>query len=306
MQAQLSFEGVIPPVVTPFSLDGGLDLEGLEAQIGWLAGRGLSGILVAGSTGEAPLLSPEERRLAVERAAALKEDGALLMAGTGAQTTDETIRLTEDAAGAGADAVLVLNPFYYRGLMTVDTLEAHYRAVADHSPVPVLLYNVPMFTGLPLSPDLVERLAEHENIVGMKDSSGDLRHLQIFLERTPPDFKVLNGNAFITGAAALSGVSGVILAVGNLFPEICVALFEAGRSGDVDTVRELQTSLNALTRATQVAHGIPGLKAAADLLGGFGGLPRRPIQPVSEDARNELAAALSQAGFDLASPTATD
>ena len=306
MQAQPSFEGVIPPVVTPFSLDGELDLDGLATQLGWLAGRGLSGILVVGSTGEAPLLSREERRLAVERAAALKEDGALLMAGTGAQSTRETIRLTEDAAHAGAEAVLVLNPSYYSGLMTVDALEDHYRSVADHSPVPVFLYNVPMFTGLPLSPELVERLAGHENIVGMKDSSGDLRNLQVFLERTPPDFQVLNGNPFITGAAALSGVSGVILAVGNLFPELCVALFEAGRKGDVEAVRELQTSLNALTRATQVAHGIPGLKAAADLLGGCGGLPRLPIRPASEDARREMAAVLSQAGFELASPAVPD
>ena len=297
VRARPSFEGVIPPVVTPFSLEGELDLEGLEAQLRWLSGRGLAGILVCGSTGEAPHLTREERRRLIERAAAAREEGTILMAGTGAQSTRETLLLTGDAARAGADAVLVVTPFYYKSLMTAETLVAHYEAVADASPVPVLLYSVPSFTGLAVPPDAVERLARHENILGMKDSSGDLCSLQVFLERTPPDFQVLNGSAFITGAAGTAGATGAIVAMGNVAPELCVALFEAGCADDGERVRELQTVFNALTRAIQGMYGIPGIKAAVDLLGGCGGAPRLPLREVTPQAREEIAAALREAGL---------
>jgi 4-hydroxy-tetrahydrodipicolinate synthase len=292
----MSFEGVIPPVVTPFSLEGDLDLGGLESQIKWLSGRGLAGILVAGSTGEAPLLGREERRLMMEKAAAVREQGTVLMVGTGAQSTRETVVFTVDAGHAGADAALVFNPFYFKGAMTVDAHVAHFEAVADASPVPVLLYNVPLFTGLAIPPEAVERLAQHENIVGMKDSSGDLRTLQTFLERTPPEFQVLNGSALITGMSAAAGATGVILAMANVVPDLCVDLFDAGAADDMDRVRELQASLNFLTREIQGAHGIPGIKVAAELLGGFGGFPRSPIRPATEDAKERIRAALAEAG----------
>jgi 4-hydroxy-tetrahydrodipicolinate synthase len=297
MPALPSFTGVIPPVVTPFSLQDEIDLDGLEAQIRWLSGRGLAGLLVAGSTGEAPLLDRDERRRLTERAAAVREEGTVLLVGTGAQSTRQTLEYTADAAEAGADAVLVVNPSYFAGAMNAEALAAHFETVADGSPVPVLLYSVPKFTHLAIPPDVVERLARHENIIGMKDSSGDLRSLHTFLERTPPDFQVLTGSPLITAAAAAAGAAGAILAMANIAPEMCIETFAAGLEGDLDGMRAFQTELNALTRATQNTWGIPGLKAAADLLGGFGGFPRPPLQPLDEPGREQVGAVLAGAGL---------
>jgi len=297
MRARPSFEGVIPPVVTPFSLDGEVDLEGLERQVSWLSGRGLAGILILGSTGEAPLVDRDERKAIIERAAARKEEGTVLMAGTGAEGTRQTIQLSRDAAEAGADSVLVVNPSYYAGAMTVEGMSAHFEAVADASPVPILLYTVPKFTNLAIPPAVVERLARHENCVGIKDSSGDLCSLHTFMERTSPDFQVLTGSPLILGAAGAAGAAGGILAVANLFPELCIRLFEAGRQGEVETLRTLQTEVNVLTRRIQGAWGIPGLKVGADMLGGFGGYPRPPLRPLNGEGKAGVEAALSEAGL---------
>ena len=234
----------------------------------------------------------------IERAVAIKEKGTIVMAGSGAQRTRDAVAFTEDAGRAGADAVLVVNPFYYKGLMTADALVAHFEAVADASTVPVLLYSVAMFTGMAIPTDVVERLAAHENIVGMKDSSGDLRSVQTFLERTPPEFQVLNGSAAITGMSATAGAVGAILAMGNVVPDLCVELFETGAADEMEKVRELQTTLNFLTREIQGAYGIPGIKAAAELLGGFGGSSRAPIQPLTDEARKKIGAALEQVGIE--------
>ena len=306
MPARPSFEGVIPPVVTPFSWEGELDLDGLEAQIRWLSGRGLAGFLIAGSTGEAPLLDREERRLVVERAASVVEEDGVLMVGTGSQSTRETVALTADAAEAGADAVLVVSPSFYAGRMTGEALYAHYETVAAESPVPVLLYTVPKFTHLAIPPEVVERLAAHSNIIGIKDSSGDLRSLHTFLERTPPEFQVTTGSPLIAGAAGAAGAVGAILGMANLAPELCIACFEAGRGGDLVAMRALQTELNALTQAIQGAFGIPGLKAAADLLGGCGGAPRRPMLGLTDGERERIAAALRDAGLEIVSPAEHD
>lgn len=296
MAVRADLEGVIPPVVTPFSSSGELDLEGLIAQLTWLGGRGLSGVLALGSTGEAPLLDEGERREVVTCCAEHREEGAFLLAGTGAESTRGAIRLSRDAGAAGADACLVVNPAYYKGAMTTDALVAHYEAVADSSEVPILLYSVPKFTGMPIPPDAVERLALHPNIIGLKDSSGDLRSLHAFLERTPPDFAVIEGASLILGAAVQAGAAGAILAVANFCPDLCVALHDAARAGENDRVNALQTELNVLTRRIQGAYGIPGLKVAAGLLGGAGGFPRPPLRPLSAEGTAAVQAALAEAG----------
>jgi len=178
--------------------------------------------------------------------------------------------------------------------------------VAGDSSVPVLLYTVPKFTHLAIPPEVVERLATHPNIVGMKDSSGDLRSLHAFLERTPPDFQVITGSPLIAGAAGAAGAVGAILGMANLAPELCIECFAAGCSGDLVAMRALQTELNALTHAVQGAFGIPGLKAAADLLGGCGGAPRRPIPVLTDGERERISAALRDAGLEPVSPAEPD
>jgi 4-hydroxy-2-oxoglutarate aldolase len=183
--------------------------------------------------------------------------------------------------------------------MTPSALRDHYLAVADASPLPVILYSIPQNTGVVLDHDLVEELAAHPGIIGLKDSAGDIRDLQFHLQRTPPGFHVITGAAVIAGFAAAAGADGAILAMANLVPELCVAVFEAGAAGRLEEMRDLQARLSHLTRAIQGRSGIAGLKAAADLLGGVGGPVRPPLQPVTEEERAAIAAALSEAGLDL-------
>ncbi|MFC1530329.1 dihydrodipicolinate synthase family protein [Gemmatimonadota bacterium] len=299
MASSLSPEGVIVPLVTPFSMDGSLDEAGLIDQLTWLSGRGLTGVVALGSTGEAPLLEPPERRRVIATAAANREPDTMLIAGAGVESTRLTIRLAEEAAEAGADAVLVVNPSFYRSAMSPGTLYDHYCAVAGASPLPVILYSIPQNTGLALGPDLVEELSAHPGIIGLKESGGDLRDLQLHLQRTPPGFSIITGAATIAGPAAASGASAAILAMANVVPELCVEVFAAGREGEVEEMRDLQARLSFLTRSIQGGYGISGVKAAVELLGGTGGELRAPLKPVDDDGRTAILAALREAGLEL-------
>lgn len=292
MESSLNLEGVIVPLVTPFSMDGSLDTGGLTRQLTWLAGKGLTGVVALGSTGEAPFLERGERREVIAAVAGHREKGSLLLAGIGVESTRLTIGLASDAAEAGADAVLVVNPSFYRSAMTHRVLFDHYTAVADSSPLPVVLYTIPQNTGLALNHDLVEELSSHPNIIGLKESGGDLRDLQLHLQRTPPEFSIITGAATIAGHAAAAGASAAILAMANVVPELCVEVFAAGRNGALEEMKDLQARLSFLTRSIQGRFGIAGIKAAAELLGGTGGLPRAPLKPVSDEERAAISAAL--------------
>ncbi len=280
-------------------MDGSLDEAGLVEQLTWLTGRGLTGVVALGSTGEAPFLEPPERRQVIATAAANREPETVLRAGVGAESTRLTIRLAEEAATAGADAVLVVNPSFYRSAMTPRTLFDHYSAVAGASPLPVILYSIPQNTGLALGPDLVEELAAHPGIIGLKESGGDLRDLQIHMHRTPPEFSIITGAATIAGPAAMSGACAAILAMANVVPALCVDVFTAGREGEVAEMRDLQARLSFLTRSIQGGYGIAGIKAAVELLGGTGGEPRAPLASVDDEGRNAILAALREAGIEL-------
>ncbi len=299
MEPSLNLEGVIVPLVTPFSLDGSLDTDGFTDQLTWLAGRGLTGVVALGSTGEAPYLERGERREIIAAAADNREEGILLLAGIGVESTHLTIGLASEAAEAGADALLVVNPSFYRSAMTPRVLLDHYTAVADSSPLPVVLYTIPQNTGLALSHDLVEELSLHPNIIGLKESGGDLRDLQLHLQRTPPEFSIITGAATIAGHAAAAGASGAILAMANVVPELCVELFNAGRDGALEEMKEMQARLSFLTRSIQGRFGIAGMKAAAELLGGKGGLPRAPLKPVTDEERSAIRVALIEGGVEI-------
>ncbi len=294
MGTLLNFEGVIVPVVTPFSLDGAVDPEGLEAQLEWLSGKGMAGIAALGSTGEAVLLEREERVRVIEVCAANREKDSIFLVGSGAESTAATLAYARDAAQLGADAIMVLTPSYYKARMTSQALCDHFRIVADNSDLPVVLYNMPSNTGLNLSVEAAGELSTHPNIIGLKDSNGDLRNLQQYLERTPPEFNLLVGSAFILGASVAAGAVGGIIAMANAVPELCVELFEAARAGDMDGMLELQPRLGFLTRVIQGGFGIAGIKAAADMLGGHGGPPRSPLPQLSEEDKATIDAALRE------------
>lgn len=289
--------GVLPPVVTPFSPDAGetLDLDGFRANLRAWNRTGLSGYLVLGSNGETVYLTEREKEevLAAAREAAAPEK--ILMAGTGCESTRATVELTRLAAKHGADCALVLTPAYYKSQMTPAALETHYRRVADAAPIPILLYNVPQFTGINLSATLVARLAEHPNIVGIKDSSGNLGQLGEIVRQTPEDFAVFVGSAPVFYPALCVGAVGGILAVANVLPERWVELFERFRSGDHPGALALQRDLTPLAAAVTATHGVGGLKIAMTLRGYVGGAVRGPLVS-PEGARAELEAELVRLG----------
>lgn len=293
----MRLQGIFPPLVTPFQADGGLDLAAFEANLERYAAFDLGGYLVLGSNGEAGSLDVDER-LRLVRAARAGARGRPLLAGTGFESTRATVMFTRQAADAGADAALVLTPHFYRSQMTLDALRRHFEAVADASPIPVLLYSVPQFTGLTFPAALAVALAAHPNVAGMKESSGDVALLGRIVAETPERFQVACGSAPVIYPALCSGATAGILAVACCAPAPVVALHAAFARGDHDTARRLQRALTPLATAVGAAHGVAGLKAAMDLAGFRGGDPRAPLLPASPAARDELRALLARLDED--------
>lgn len=286
------FQGVAPPVATPF--------RGEELAEDWLAenlvrysATGLSGIVVLGSNGEAVHLSREEKLKVVEVARQSVAQDMWLMVGAGEPTTRATVDLARQAGKLGADAVLVAPPFYYKESMKPQVLEEHYRKVAEESPIPVFLYNVPQFTGMNMEPSLVAALAEHPNIKGIKDSSGNISQLTEILRCSPEGFRVFVGSALVFLAALSVGAHGGILAAANVLPEAFVELREKFLKGQLEDARRLQWSLMAISRAVTGGYGIGGLKAAMELVGYKGGEPRLPLKRPGEEGMAHLRELLS-------------
>lgn len=291
---RVPLEGMVPPLVAPFAADGSLDLAAFEANFEAYEAAGVSGYLVLGSNGEAASLD-EAEKLELVRLARRAAGQRLLLAGTGLESTRATIALTRRAADLGADGALVLTPAYYKARMTEDVLRRHFEAVAEASPIPVLAYSAPAFTGLAWPPGLGAALAAHPRIVGMKDSSGDIGLLGRTLSEVPSSFAVACGSAPVIYPALCLGAPAGILAVTCCAPRPVVALYRAFRSGDHARALELQRALLPLAIAVTAGHGVPGLKAAMQLAGLRGGEPRAPLQPLPAGARGLLGALLAHA-----------
>jgi len=283
----LSLRGVVPPLVTPFRPDGALDVAGLERNLEQMASHAFSGFLVLGSSGEAQSLD-EDEKLQVIAVARRCLAGRPLLAGTGLESTRATVAFTRRAAEAGIDAALVLTPHYYRASMTFDALRRHFEAVADASPVPVYLYSVPAFTGLPWPPGLAESLAPHPRIVGMKESSGDVALLARIVAGAPPPFEAACGNARVYYPALCVGASGGVLSVANCLPAATLALHDAFVSGDHAGARALQAAILPLATAIGSRFGVAGIKGAMDAAGLHGGAVRAPLLPLPPEGREEL------------------
>jgi 4-hydroxy-2-oxoglutarate aldolase len=286
--------GVLPPLVTPFHDDGMLDRDGFEANLDAYAATGLSGYLVLGSNGEAASLEPEEKLLLV-RLARARAARRTLVVGTGLESTRATVALTRQVADLGADAVLVLTPHYYKTQMSAEALKRHFEAVAEASPVPVLVYSVPQVTGLTFSPALAAELARHPRIAGMKESSGDVGLLARIVAAVPSGFAVACGSGPVFYPALCVGAAAGILAVACCAPGPAVAVETAFRSGDHDRARRIQEALTPLAAAVTVGYGVAGLKLAMDLAGFRGGRPRAPLLDPPSQARDELALLLDRA-----------
>lgn len=280
-------QGVFPPVPTPFE-KGRFSPSRLKENISRWAQTGLAGFIVSGSNGESPYLSYEEK---VQAVAAAKEAAPKLhvIAGTGLETTEGTIQLTKACADAGADAALILPPHYFKGSMTDGVLIDFYQAVADESPIPVLLYNMPKNTGINLSADLIVQLSRHERIVGLKDSGGDIVQISQVVAKTAPDFAVFAGSGSFLMPALAMGAKGGMMAVANVAPKECVRLMEYMEKGLLAEARRLQQALIPLNALVTNRFGVPGLKAALDELGYFGGSPRPPLISLGDEDRRVIA-----------------
>jgi 4-hydroxy-2-oxoglutarate aldolase len=261
----------------------------------------LAGLVALGSNGEAPLLDDDESDAVIDTVRARVPRDRTLIAGVGRESTTATIAATKRAARAGVDAVLVRTPSYYKNVMSSDAFVRHYTAVADASTVPILLYNVTMFTGVNLSPDAVERLAGHQNIVGMKESSPDLVQLSEIISRVPDHFTVLCGSPATFYHALNAGASGAVMAIAAVLPDICVDIFDLVQKQRHREALELQRRIIPLGRLLGAVHGIAGLKYALDQLGYVGGTPRPPIGTISIEGQKQIREQLALLGT-LATP----
>jgi 4-hydroxy-2-oxoglutarate aldolase len=311
-----NLRGILLPIVTPFNhtsdvptihreaVSEALDTAALRANISAWNRTGIVGFAVLGSTGERLHLDESEyvqvidaAREAVPRAG----DGLAFLVGAGQQSTRGTVNEIKVAAEAGADAVLVITPHFYRSAITQDALITHYEAVADSSPVPVILYSMPALTGIKIEPETAARLSEHQNIIGIKDSSADVEGLRRTVElaraatSSKDDFLVLTGNGTVLYEALRAGADGAILAVGCVVPELCVEIFRAVKAGENERAAALQSKLTPLAQAVTTKYGIGGLKAALDMVGFVGGAVRAPLRSPDKEASNEIARLLEEA-----------
>jgi 4-hydroxy-2-oxoglutarate aldolase len=283
----LNLSGIYPPIATPFT-SGEVDYAGLAHNTRRWMRTGLRGLLALGSNGEAAFVDEDEAERIVAAVRDLVPRDRVLLVGTGRQSTRATIAATARAAKAGADAVLVLTPFYFKSQMTHDALVTHYRAVADASPVPVLLYNFTNVTAMNMSPGTVAALSAHPNIIGIKDSNGDVGQLAAIVARAPAEFAVVVGSAATLYPSLVVGAAGAIVAVANVVPEVCVRLFDLARAGRHDEAKALQRRLTPLAAAVTGGFGIPGLKVAMDMAGYVGGEVRGPLRPAKPEARDVI------------------
>lgn len=279
-------------------MTGEVDRIALRTNVrSWLA-EPLAGVVLFGSTGEGVLLDEEERLRALEAVRGVVPEGKLLLAGAGAESTRTAIRLARDAAGAGAEGVLVSPPAYYRPQMTPEALRAHYLAVADASPVPVILYRVPpQFSSVELPSGLVGELARHENVAGIKDSTGDLRTLADFVDACGKRCRVLVGSAAALYGALEVGAQGGILAASLLAPAECAEIYHRFAAGDAAGAGRVQERVSPVHRAVVARHGVAGVKAALDLLGMAGGAPRPPLRPLAAKGMKAVRSALEEGGL---------
>lgn len=300
----MELKGVLAPAATPFdAVTGEVDVVALRANVrAWLRSD-LAGVVLFGSTGEGVLLDEDERGRALAAVREVVEPGRLLLAGAGAESTRAAVRMARAAAAAGADAVMVHPPAYYRPQMTPEALRDHFAAVADASPVPVVLYAVPpRFSTVELAPGLVGELSRHPNVAGIKDSSGDLKTLAALADACDRGCAVLVGSGDALYGALEVGARGGILAVALLDPDGCAAVYRAHAEGDPALAGRLQERLVPLHRRVVGALGVPGVKAALDLLGLHGGPPRPPLKPLRPKDAEQVREALRAAGLGARAP----
>lgn len=284
----MRLEGIIAAIPTPFNPDETLNLEALDSNLKRWNDTSLTGYTVLGTTGEFVSLTLDEKKRVLERAREATPREKVFLAGTGAESTVETLELTRWAASLGADYAIVITPHYNRRAFAPQSLVEHYHRIADGSGIPIVLYHIPACTGLSLEPATIAKIAEHPNVAGIKDSSGDVLALQETKRVCPEEFAVLTGSAQILLAAFTVGASGAILADACAVWDEPAELQEALVAGEIDRARAIQMRLARFSRDVVAHRGIPGVKALLDRMGFYGGPPRLPLLPLAPDAADDV------------------
>ena len=300
----INLSELLLPITTPFTVNEDVDVAALKANINRWNTTGIAGYVVLGSTGERVNLDEREYLQVIETARTAVPEPMTFIVGAGQQSTRGTIGEIERAAKAGAQAVLVITPYYYRPAITQQTLIEHYTAVADAVSIPLVLYSMPDLTGIKIEPETAARLSEHKNIIGLKDSSNEVAKLSETVQMVTEGFAVTVGNGTVFCHALQAGAAGGILAVGCVVPELCLEIYRAIKAGENDRAASLQEKLTPLARAVTRTYGVAGLKAAMEMAGYVGGAVRRPLQAPTRDARDEIENLLRGASLALSTLTA--
>ena len=291
-------------MATPFDERGAIQYDSFEYNIEKYLEAGIEGYLVLGSNGESVYLEHAEKLKLIERARKRLPSSVTFLAGTGVESTQGTIDLTREAADRGVDAVLIKNPFYFKSQMTFDVYLRHYTAVADASPVPVVIYNVPVFTGVPLQSKLIIELSKHPNIRGLKDSSGDAKMIsEVAWNTDRAGFGILAGAAPTLLPAMVAGAQGGIIAIACAAPREALSLYCAFMSGDLRKAGEIQRIIAPAAGAVTERYGIAGLKTAMQLEGLLSGVPRRPLLPLKSEQQEDVKQIFRRMHSELAELT---
>ncbi len=287
-------KGIYPPLTTPFESEE-VSYEKFIGNILKYEKKMLAGYVLFGSNGECAFLSAEEKLQLIR--SARKQTNRILIAGTGLDSIKETITLTNDAAEAGANFALIITPSFFKTEMKHHTLLNYYTKVADSVMIPVILYNVPKFTTVNLEVETVIELSSHPNIIALKDSTEIPSRISEISANVSPDFRMIVGTASVLYTALLSGASAGILALANIAPDECIQIFNLIRERNFEKALEIQNRMIPVNKAVTAKYGVAGLKAAMDLVGYFGGLPRLPLEPLSEAQLIELKIILKKAAL---------
>src|SRR3954453_1132503 len=290
----MKLQGIYPPITTPFDHKGDIYKIKLTHNVEAWNRTGLAGYVVCGSTGESVMLPPEEKFLCWEIVAKAAAPDKLLIAGTGVESVRETVCLTNKAAELGYKAAMVRTPHYYKSLLNrIDAQVLYFRSVADQARIPLMIYNWPQATGIDIAPEAVVALAEHPNIIAIKESSGSLEKVMQMIREVKPGFQVLVGSAPTLWPSLQAGAVGAVLAFANAAPYATITIWEAHRSREPEAAADWQARISRAAQLVTTRYGVPGLKYAMDLNGYYGGPPRLPLAPATLEAQREIEAAFS-------------
>lgn len=291
---KVQIKGVIPPMITPFKENGDLDYDGhVKNMLKWNKSN-LAGYLVLGSNSETVYLTEEEKLKLVELTVKYAKEGRLILVGTGMESTRETISLTNKAAKLGAHAALILTPFYYGSNMNDKAIIKFFTEVADNTEIPILIYNVTKFTHFNISANAVKELCKHPNIIGMKDSNGDIAQLVKFKSVITDDFNLLVGTASAWYPALTLGIKASIMALANCAPDECIEVQKYYDDGEQDKAKETYIRMFPVNAAVTATYGVAGLKYACDLTGYEGGYVRGPLLPLNEEDKKKVSGILCE------------